>query len=207
MSDTKIIKSNKCKKDEDSSDISSYDENENYENMTFDEISHKAQNKFFETELKEKIIKYIKIDDSIKEKQKEIREQIKCLKTQRNDMEKYIIAYLEDINEEYVDISGKAKLTRTVSTSKGAIKTDNIKLSIVDGIKSQGIDLDLHKVNELLEDVMEFIEKNRPTKTRTYIKRTKGNTIKQLSKIVKGNVANVANVSDDELPKYGAKKK
>ena len=59
------------KTDIDSSDISSYNEDEDYENMTQDQISQKGKEKFFKTELMEKIVKYIKIDDSIKEKQKE----------------------------------------------------------------------------------------------------------------------------------------
>ncbi len=147
-------KNQKIEKEEDSSDISSYDENENYGNMTSDEISQKAHEKYFKTELMEKIIKYIKIDDSIKEKQKEVREQVKCLKTQKMDMEKYIITYLESINQEFVNIEGAAKLTKTVSVSKGAIKHDNIKSSIVDGIKKQNINIDSKKIDELLENVM-----------------------------------------------------
>lgn len=203
------VKSKEVKKEikEDSSDISSYDENDNYDNMTSDEISQRAQDKYFKTELMEKIIKYIKIDDSIKEKQKEIRQQVKCLKTQKADMEKYIITYLESINQEFVNIEGAAKLTKTVSTTRGAIKEDNIKTSLVDGIKKQNINLDSKKVDELLESVMEFVEKNRPTKTRTYIKRTKGKTEKNLRKIVKDNQSNNNDSSDEEvLPKYDSEK-
>jgi len=190
---------------EDSSDISSYDENDNYEKMTSDELSQRAQDKYFKTELMEKIIKYIKIDDSIKEKQKEIREQVKCLKTQKTEMEKYIITYLESINQEFVNIEGSAKLTKTTSTTRGAIKQDNIKTSLVDGIKKQNINLDSKKVDELLESVMEFVERNRPTKTRTYIKRTKGKTEKSLRKIVKDNKNNDSS-DEEELPKYNSGK-
>lgn len=202
------VKSMKVKKEikEDSSDISSYDENNNYENMTSDELSQRAQDKYFKTELMEKIIKYIKIDDSIKEKQKEIRQQVKCLKTQKADMEKYIITYLESINQEFVNIEGTAKLTKTVSTTRGAIKQDNIKISLVDGIKKQNINLDSKKVDELLESVMEFVEKNRPTKTRTYIKRTKGRTEKNLRKIVKDNQNNNDSSDEEVLPKYDSEK-
>jgi hypothetical protein len=195
-----IVKQKKISRD-DSSEISSYDENDNYDNMTSDEISQKAQDKYFKTELMEKIIKYIKIDDSIKEKQKEIRNQVKCLKTQKSDMEKYIITYLEKINQEFVNIEGTAKLTKTTSTTKGAIKHDNIKLSLLDGIKKQNINLDSKKVDELLDNVMEFVEKNRPVKTRTYIKRTKGKTEKNLKKILEANNNNES--SDEEnLPKF-----
>ena len=206
MSKNKTIQKNKKEIKEDSSDISSYDEDNDYENMTSDEISQKAQDKYFKTELMEKIIKYIKIDDSIKEKQKEIREQVKCLKTQKSDMEKYIITYLESINQEFVNIEGAAKLTKTISTTKGAIKTDNIKSSLVDGIKKQNINLDSKKVDELLESVLEFVETNRPTKTRTYIKRTKGKTEKSLRKLVQDNQNKNESSDEEELPKFDSEK-
>ena len=193
-------------KDNDSSDISSYNENNDiyndYENMTADEISQKGKEKFFKTELMEKIIKYIKIDDSIKEKQKEIREQMKVMKTQKESMEKYIITYLESINEEFVNITGTAKLTKTITNTKGAINYDNIKLSVVDTLKKQNIDED--KIKGLIEDVINNVEKNRPVKTKTYIKRTKGATDKSLRKIAEKHNNN-ANDDVDDIPQYKSK--
>ncbi len=210
-SSTKQIKKNdtvnkKKTTDYDSSDVSSYDED--YDNMTSDQISQRGQEKFFKSELMEKIIKYIKIDDSIKEKQRELREQTKCLKTQKSDMEKYILSYLENINEDYVNIQGTAKLTKTTTVSKGAIKPDNIKVSVIDGLKQQKINLDEKKINEVLESVMECIDKNRPTKTKTYIKRTKGSTTKALKKIAEDNNNSDNEENDDEkLPQYSADKR
>jgi len=212
-SSTKQIKKNdtsnkKKTPDYDSSDVSSYDEDydKDYDNMTSDQISQKGQDKYFKSELMEKIIKYIKIDDSIKEKQKELREQTKCLKTQKTDMEKYILSYLENINEDYVNIQGTAKLTRTTTVSKGAIKPDNIKVSVIDGLKQQKINLYEKKINEVLESVMECIDKNRPTKTKTYIKRTKGSTTKALKKIAEEN-NNSDKEDDDDIPQYSADKR
>jgi len=202
----KKVEKNIEKMNEDSSDISSYDENEDYDNMTNDEISQRAHNKFFKTELMEKIIKYIKIDDSIKEKQKEIRDQVKCLKTQKTDMEKYIISYLENINEEFVNIEGTAKLTKTTTIKKGAIKSDMIKTSVVEGIRKQNIQIDSKKIDDLLENVLEFVDKNRPVKTKTYIKRTKGNKITKIKEI-KEIFENNDEMSGDELPKYDSNKK
>jgi len=200
------------KEEVDSSDISSYDENENYENMTNDEISQKGKEKFFKTELMEKIIKYIKIDDSIKDKQKEVRDQMKVLKTQKEEMEKYIISYLETINEEYVKIGESAKLTRTVSQTKGAIKQDNIKVSIFDQLKKENMVDD--KINELLENIVDNIEKNRPVKTKTYIKRTKAKEKKDVNKSIRDiatsnkkgakQQVNNSDEEDDDIPKYSS---
>lgn len=189
-------------KDDDSSDISSY--NEDYDNMTLDEISQKGREKFFKTELMEKIVKYIKIDDTIKDKQKELRLQMKALKTQKTDMEKYIISYLEAINEEFVNIQGTARLTKTTTNTKGAIKVDNIKLSVIDGIKKQNINLDERKITELLDSVVDNIEKNRPIKTKTYIKRTKDKAIKSDNK--KNNKKSNDNESEEDIPLYDSNK-
>lgn len=189
-------------KGDDSSDISSY--NEDYENMTLDEISQKGREKFFKTELMEKIVKYIKIDDTIKDKQKELRLQMKALKTQKTDMEKYIISYLEAINEEFVNIQGTARLTKTTTNTKGAIKVDNIKLSVIDGIKKQNINLDERKITELLDSVVDNIEKNRPIKTKTYIKRTKDKAIKSDNK--KNNKKSNDNESEEDIPLYDSNK-
>jgi len=168
--------------------------------MTNDEISLRGKDKFFKTELMEKIIKYIKIDDSIKDKQKEVREQMKVLKNQKEEMEKYIITYLESINEEYVNIDGAAKLTRTITNTKGAINYDNIKISLIDSLKKQNIDE--NKISDVLGNVVETIEKNRPVKTRTYIKRTKGAANKSLRKIAQKNKNNDVANNDDDIPQY-----
>ena len=174
------------------------DNNDNYDNMTNDEISQKGKEKFFKTELMEKIIKYIKIDDSIKEKQKEARDQMKVLKTKKEEMEKYILLYLESINEEYVKVGDATKLTKIVSNTKGIIKQDNIKISISDSLKKENIAED--KINDVLANIIENIEKNRSIKTRTYIKRTKGCASKNIRKIAENNKDN------DALPKYNSKK-
>lgn len=194
------IDNNKKKsKDDDSSDISSYDDN--YDNMTLDEVSQKGKEKFFKTELMEKIIKYIKIDDTIKDKQKELRLQMKALKEQKLDMEKYIISYLDAINEDYVNIEGTAKLTKTTTNTKGAIKVDNIKVSVIDGIKQQNINLDEKKINELLESILDSVDKNRPVKTKTSIRRTNIKNKKDKDdKKDKKNQDN--NSSDEDIPKY-----
>ena len=188
----------KKKSDVDSSDISSCDED--YENMTLDEVSQKGKEKFFKSELMEKIVKYLKIDDTIKEKQKELQIQVKALKTQKTDMEKYIISYLEAIKEDFVNIEGSCKLTRATSTTKGAIKMDNIKSSVVDGIRKQNINIDERKLNELLESVMVSVEQNRPTKTRTYIKRTKGKKEKAQNNNNNNNKNINVEDSDEDMP-------
>ena len=96
------IEKNKIEKNkkEDSSDISSYDSDD--DNLTNEDIQKEARQKYVQTELLERITKYLKIDNAIKEKQKELREYMKSMKTQKQDMEKYIIGYLTEVKEEYI---------------------------------------------------------------------------------------------------------
>jgi len=201
----KITKIKKKKERRDSSDISSYDSDD--DNITNEDIQKEARSNYVQNELLERITKYLKIDNTIKEKQKEIREYVKAMKTQKEDMEKYIIGYLNEVNEDFIKIEGEGKLTKTITTSKGAIKTDNIKSSVAAGLKKENITLDEKKFNELIGSILNSIEANRPKKERTYIKRSheqknkKNDSSKNSSK--KKSMSKLQpEDSDEELPKY-----
>ncbi len=201
----KITKIKKKKERRDSSDISSYDSDD--DNITNEDIQKEARSNYVQNELLERITKYLKIDNAIKEKQKEIREYVKAMKLQKEDMEKYIIGYLNEVNEDFIKIDGEGKLTKTISTSKGAIKTDNIKASVAAGLKKENIMMDEKKFNELIGSILNMVEDNRPKKQRTYIKRTqvkkkdeKNNDEKEKKPKVKKQIQ--PEDSDEELPKY-----
>ena len=164
-------KSKYQKEDVDSSDISSMDEDD-IDMLTNQDIDRKATNSFVQNELLERITKYLKIDSKIKEKQKEVREYMRTMKEQKDSMEKYIIKYLEDVNEEYIKIDGQGKLVRTQTITRGAINNENIKTSVVSGLKKENIKLDDKTFMNLIQTILEQVETNRPKKTRTFIKRT-----------------------------------
>lgn len=204
------IKKN-LKDDDDSSLISSYDSKTNKQNnykeefddlatVDDDNISKTAKEHYFKTELLEKIIKYIKIDNRIKELQKEVREEVKSMKTQKEGMEKYILGYLDTINEEYVSIAGEGKLTKTVTNTKGTIKMDNIKGSIADELTKSNL-IEREKISNLLDTIIETIEKNRPIKTKTYIKRS-AEKVKKSKKQTKKNDNHESPNEDEDIPQY-----
>jgi hypothetical protein len=206
---TKISKKKKDKKEKrDSSDISSYDSDN--DNVTNADIQKEARENYMQTELLERITKYLKIDNNIKDKKKELQEFMKAAKKQKEEMEKYIIGYLTEVQEEYIKIDGEGKLTKTVSIRKGAIKPENIKDSVKNGLKRENINLDEKKFNEVLGSILGFIEDSRPTTSRTYIKRTqvKQSTInkdtnnKDTNNKEKKNKQKDVDSSDEELPKY-----
>jgi hypothetical protein len=203
-------KSKYQKKDIDSSDISSMDEDD-IDMLTNQDIEKNATNTFVQNELLDRITKYLKIDSKIKEKQKEVREYMRVMKEQKDSMEKYIIKYLEDVNEEYIKIDGEGKLVRTETITRGVINNENIKTSVGNGLKKQNINLDDKTFMNLIQTILEQVETNRPKKTRTYIKRTKetkkkikndknnGNhgDDKKNNKIKKEEIE-----SDEDIPKY-----
>ncbi len=211
---TKISKSKKEKKvKKDSSDISSYDSDD--DNLTNEDIQKEAREAYVQTELLERITKYLRIDNNIKEKRKELQEYMKAAKKQKEEMEKYIIGYLNEVQEEYIKINGEGKLTKTVSIRKGAIKTDNIKEAVKKGLIKENINLNEKKIDEVLSSILNLVEENRKQTEKTYIKRTmphapKGN--KDNKSIKSDNTQNNSkNInkkenynsdSEDELPKY-----
>lgn len=202
-------KSKYQKEDVDSSDISSMDEDD-IDMLTNQDIEKKATNSFVQNELLERITKYLKIDSKIKEKQKEVREYMKVMKEQKDSMEKYIIKYLEDVNEEYIKIDGEGKLVRTQTITRGVINNENIKTSVGNSLKKENINLDDKTFMNLIQTILEQVESNRPKKTRTYIKRTK-ETKKEMKKDKKENneikkknnkIKKEEIESDDDIPKY-----
>ena len=108
-------------------------------------------------EFKEAVIKFVKIDDLIREKEEELKE----LKKQRKPNEEYILTYLEKINENIIDIT-EGKLRRNKSETKTALNRDIIKKAILDTIKDQ----------KLTEEILTNMDNMRPMKTSINLKRT-----------------------------------
>ncbi len=196
----------KIKVKQDSSDISSYDSDN--DNMTNADIQKKAKQTYMQTELFERITKYVKIDNTIKEKQKELREFTQTLKKQKEEMEKYILAYLTEVEQEYVKIDGDGKLTKSISVRKGAIKPEIVKKSVLLGLKKENINLDENRFNDIIHSILNIVDENRPKTTKTYIKRTyerKKKDNKEQSKKDTKKDNKKDNDSDEELPKYKSK--
>ena len=188
----------------DSSEVSSIDE---YDDD--DMISQKATDDYIKTELLEKIMKYFFIDTSIKEKQKEIREEMKALKDQKIEMENFILRYLESIEEEFVEINGHGKLIKKTRVTKGAIKVDFIKNAVSDKLKEKGLFRNENDLNTFVETILGSIDEKRPTTSKTFIQRsTKKDKVSQdntssKSSVKSGNKSKkIQNDSDEDLPTY-----
>ena len=109
-------------------------------------------------EFKQKIVRWVKLDDDLKK----IRETMKELNDEKKQSEEYILAYMENIEEKEIAISD-GKLSRNVSKLPEPINKENIKKSIAEVTKD----------DNLAQKVTEFILSNRKTKEKVTLKRTK----------------------------------
>lgn len=119
----------------------------------------------------EQVIKYIKLDDLIKEKQKKDKEEINVLKEKKKIYEKNIMVHLDETDNTFINIGSRGKLVKNVSNVKGTINKEHIKSGIVDGLTESEIVKDNELCNKVVETIMEIIDKKRPVKQREYLKR------------------------------------
>jgi hypothetical protein len=122
-------------------------------------------------EFLEQVIKYIKIDDIIKERQKKDKEEINVLKDKKKTFEKNILTHLNDTENLVINIANKGKLVKNVSTTKGAINKDLIKIGITDGLYETSLVKNDVLCDKVVETIMNIIDKKRPVKQKEYLKR------------------------------------
>jgi len=108
-------------------------------------------------EFREKVVLYVKSDDRIRELQKLVKEQQKIKK----DSEEAILRHLERLGESMINISG-GKIRKNQYESKGALKKEFIKDSILDKIKDP----------KIVEDILIKMEEKRENKINISLKRT-----------------------------------
>jgi hypothetical protein len=152
-------------KNKDNSSSKYKNKDSNKKNRFIDEISDSEddenKNEEDEYELKdefrEKVVLYVKSDDRIRELQKLVKEQQKIKK----DSEEAILRHLERLGESMINISG-GKIRKNQYESKGALKKEFIKDSILDKIKDP----------KIVEEILTKMEDKRETKINISLKRT-----------------------------------
>lgn len=106
---------------------------------------------------KDNVVKYIKIDDKIKELKKEISE----LNKQKVMFESLILNYLEETGENIINIKG-CKLRKNKSEMKSSCNFDIIKEAIDEECNDELV------TNKILQN----IDSKRTKSSRVYLKRT-----------------------------------
>lgn len=152
-------------KSDDVSDVSS-------DEMSDETISKKAKEAYMKDEFLEKIVKYIKTDDLIRQETLEFKEKINTLKEEKSEIETFILRYLDHADEDIINIAGNGKLSKQESIRKGGLNKDIIKQSIFEQLKKENIIKDEKKGKELAENTYNLMEGKREKKTKVYLKRT-----------------------------------
>jgi hypothetical protein len=109
-------------------------------------------------EFKQLVIKWLKLDESIK---KDII-RMKEMKEEKKEYEELILGFMSKTNQDVLNISTGGALRKTISKTKGALKQEYITNALSEVIK------DKDKALILTESIMN----NRPITERQYLKRT-----------------------------------
>jgi hypothetical protein len=120
-------------------------------------------------EFKENVVKFVKLDDLIRQKQDEI----KGLKENKKPYEDFILGYLQNKDAPFVNIKS-GKLIKNKSESKAPLKLEIIKESIAEGIKNEKNLTSINEVkcNDITEKIIDLMNQKRGKSCRTNLKRT-----------------------------------
>ncbi len=110
-------------------------------------------------EFQENVIKYVKLDDLIKQKQEELSE----LKEQLKPCEQYILACLDTLNESEIGITNGSLIKKKVE-KKAPLSAEMIKSALLEKVKDANV----------VEEILKSMENKRATTSRVDLKRKAG---------------------------------
>ena len=175
------MSSNRNNEDNDSSFVSDIGDKE-ISNNAFEYDDKKVHEEFVKTVLVDKVSKYIKLDNIIKEKQDKLKTELKKIKDAKEQMEEYIISYLDKNDAEFLGI-GNEKLIKTVKETKAPIKIENIEESLIEGFKKYELYKNDEEISKVVKDFLMTIDSKRKITQRKYL--TRENNKKEDKKEVK----------------------
>ena len=136
-----------------------------------DEISKKAKENYAKTNFVEKITKYVKYDELMKKEIAMYREKMNTLKEEKNELEMFILRYLDVINQDIVNMGDGSKLTKYESVRKSGLNEEIIKKSIYEQLKSENLISDDNKLKQLTESTFNLMQNKREIKRKVCLKR------------------------------------
>lgn len=139
-------------------------------NNAFSYDDKKVHEEFIKTVLVDKVSKYIKLDNIIKEKQEKLKLELKKIKDAKEQMEEYIISYLDKNDAEFLGI-GNEKLIKTVKETKAPIKIENIEESLIEGFKKYELYKNDEEIAKVVKEFLISIDNKRKITQRKYLTR------------------------------------
>ena len=133
-----------------------------------DNVSQEEKHVTIPTDIKAHILTYIQLDEQIESKKeaiKKLNKEIKDIKQKNKSHEDFVIKFLVDTGENIINLDSRNEtITKTTTKTKGAIKPDYIKNTL----------MELLKVNdEVTNNVLAQIEQQRKITTKETLTRTK----------------------------------
>lgn len=165
--DTNIDSSHISDFDETKSDAFGFDDDD--KKRTIEDI---AEDEYVKNVVMDRIIKYIKIDDIVKQKEEEHKKTMKHIKETRQKLEDFIIMYLDKINEEYVMIGKQNKLTKHVKETKEPIKINKVETVIRNEIKQRELCKNEEELNIIVSCFLKNIEESRQIRSKKSLVRS-----------------------------------
>ena len=104
-----------------------------------EQIQEDARANFVETTFFERVVKYVKTDNLMRKEAKEHKEKMDTMKTNKQELEDFLVDYLESKKENTININGSGKLTKYKSIRKGGLNKDIIQKSMYDKLKAENI--------------------------------------------------------------------
>jgi hypothetical protein len=187
--------------DKDSSDISDMADNESISDAfkydaakksqsngeeDYDDMDEQEKKEYIQTVVLDRVIKYIKLDDVIKQKQSEHKKEMKAIKDSKEQLEQFLIQYLDKVDEEYIQLGNKSTLIKTEVKTKAPPKMEDISVCLVEGFRKHEIYGDDSEIKRVVKDFIDTIDAKREVKTRKYLKRTAGDSGEIVQKGKKG---------------------
>ncbi len=143
---------------------------ENEDEITNDYVSKKVQEKV-DNDFLDKVVKYVKIDDLIREETLEYREKVNKLKEDKDVLETYILRYLDKVDNDVINVGNSGKIAKQESVRRSAINQDIIRESIFEQLKKEKLVKDDKKGKEFADATYELMDSKREVKKRVYLKR------------------------------------
>jgi len=149
------------------------DEDDNFveENLNGESDEEEAKNEIEDIpmDLKENLIKYVKINDIIRVKQKELKD----LKKEKDTFTNSILKFLSKIKEKTINV-GTNKITKTERNVKQGLSPDIIRKSIETCITEHSIITDKKEIEKFIDKIFEKMEEIREYKTATSLRCSMG---------------------------------
>lgn len=161
---------------------SSLENSSDYTETIQSKKSNDASTKHVPNNFREKIIRFVKLDDLIREETILFKEKLETLKSQKEELSAYILRHLEDVGENEIDLEKQGKISKYTSIRKSGLNKDIIQQSIYEKLKNEKLIKTDDEGKILAQATYEIMESKRKVNEKVTLKRVIKREKKQKNK-------------------------